>query len=143
MCEQLRPDVFFWVGEIEAWGHGVQRIFQVCREANSPESQIELNRDDLWLQFAFASSYLQAVGPKGGNAPVLRPIGKTSVKTPVKTTDSLLELLRQSPQMTLAEVAARVGRTVWAVEMATAKLVKTGRLRFVGPQKGGHWEVLP
>jgi ATP-dependent DNA helicase RecG len=45
--------------------------------------------------------------------------------------------------MTLAEVAAVVGRSVRAVEMASGKLVKAGRLRFVGPQKGGHWEVLP
>jgi hypothetical protein len=45
--------------------------------------------------------------------------------------------------MTLAEVAAVVGRSVRAVEMASSKLVKAGRLRFVGPQKGGHWEVLP
>ena len=65
------------------------------------------------------------------------------MKTSVKTADALLELLRRNPQMTLAEVAAEVGRTVRAVEMASAKLVKAGRLRFVGPQKGGHWEVLP
>jgi ATP-dependent DNA helicase RecG len=67
---------------------------------------------------------------------------KTSVKTSVKTADALLELLRQHPQMTLAEVAAEVGRTVRAVEMASAKLVKAGRLRYVGPQRGGRWEVM-
>ena len=65
---------------------------------------------------------------------------KTSVKASVKTGDALLELLRKNPQMTLAEVAAVVGR---AVEMASSKLVKAGRLRYVGPKKGGHWEVLP
>jgi ATP-dependent DNA helicase RecG len=27
--------------------------------------------------------------------------------------------------------------------MASAKLVKAGKLRHVGPQKGGRWEVLP
>ena len=140
-------NAFFRAGEIEAWGRGIQRIFQACREANTPEPQIELNGHDLWLQFAFAPSYLQAVSPKGGGAPVPQPVGKASVKasvkTSVKTTDALLELLRQNPQMTLADVAAQVGRTVRAVEMASAKLVKAGRLRFVGPQKGGHWEVLP
>jgi ATP-dependent DNA helicase RecG len=45
--------------------------------------------------------------------------------------------------MTLAEVAAAIGRSVRAVEMASAKLVKAGKLRHVGPQKGGRWEVLP
>ncbi|MGH2449140.1 MAG: winged helix-turn-helix domain-containing protein [Chloroflexota bacterium] len=65
------------------------------------------------------------------------------MKASVKTADAVLELLRENPRMTLAEVAAVVGRSVRAVEMASSKLVKAGRLRFVEPQKGGHWEVLP
>lgn len=135
------------LGETEGWGRGIQRIFQACREANTPEPEIQLNGHDLWLQFAFAPSYLQAVSPKGGGAPVPQSARKASVKTSakasVKTTDALLELLRQYPKMTLADVAAQVGRTDRAVEMASAKLVRAGRLRFVGPQKSGHWEVLP
>lgn len=68
---------------------------------------------------------------------------ETSAKTSVKTPVAVLELLRQNPEMTLAEVAAAIGRSVRAVEMASAKLVKAGKLRHVGPQKGGHWEVMP
>lgn len=44
--------------------------------------------------------------------------------------------------MTLAEVAAEVGKSLRAVELASSRLVKEGRLKYVGPQKGGHWEVL-
>jgi ATP-dependent DNA helicase RecG len=51
-------------------------------------------------------------------------------------------LLQQNPEMTLAEAADHIGRTVRAVEMASAKLVKAGKLRYVGPKKGGHWEVI-
>jgi predicted HTH transcriptional regulator len=42
----------------------------------------------------------------------------------------------------LAELATRVDRTPRAIEMACAKLVREGKLRRVGPAKGGHWEVL-
>ncbi|MDR1145199.1 MAG: winged helix-turn-helix domain-containing protein [Verrucomicrobiales bacterium] len=59
--------------------------------------------------------------------------GKTSVK--------ILELLRENPQMSLAEVAAEVGRSLRAIEQASSKLVKTGKLRHIGPQKGVHWET--
>lgn len=45
--------------------------------------------------------------------------------------------------MTLTEVAAQLGKSVSAVERASAKLVADGKLRYVGPKKGGHWEVLP
>ena len=61
----------------------------------------------------------------------------------MKTSVALLELLRRNPEMTLAEVASAIGRSVRAVEMASAKLVKAGKLRHLGPQKGGRWEVLP
>ena len=44
--------------------------------------------------------------------------------------------------MTLAEVAAQIGKSVSAVERASAKLVTEGQLKYVGPKKGGHWEVL-
>jgi ATP-dependent DNA helicase RecG len=53
-----------------------------------------------------------------------------------------MALLEQDAEMSLAEVAKKVGRTLRAVEMATAKLVRDGKLRFVGPKKGGRWEVL-
>ncbi len=66
-----------------------------------------------------------------------------SVKTSVKTSVALMSLLGQNPEMTLAEVAAAIGRSVRAVEMASAKLVKAGKLRHLGPQKGGRWEVIP
>jgi len=61
-----------------------------------------------------------------------------SVKTSVKTSRVLL---RQNLDMTLAEAAAVIGRSVHAIETAGAKLVKAGKLKYVGPQKGGHWEV--
>jgi len=44
--------------------------------------------------------------------------------------------------MTLAEVATRMGKSLSAVQRASAKLVKDGKLKYIGPQKGGYWEVL-
>ena len=63
-------------------------------------------------------------------------------KTPVKTPERILELLAANPELTLAEVAKAIHKSVRAVERASAKLVKEGRLRYVGPAKGGHWGVL-
>jgi len=77
---------------------------------------------------------------------VLRPPQRTSVetpvKTPVKTPEKILEVLRENPGLTLAEVASHTGKSLRAVERATAKMVKEGLLQFVGPKKGGHWQVL-
>ncbi|WP_270808865.1 helix-turn-helix domain-containing protein [Aeromonas sp. QDB50] len=75
---------------------------------------------------------------------------KTRVETPVemkvemrvKTPDAVLAILASEPALTLTQVAERIGRSTSTVERAAAALVKAGRLRFVGPRKGGHWEVL-
>lgn len=67
---------------------------------------------------------------------------ETPVKTPVKTPEQILAALTANPELTLAEIALRIGKSVSAVERAAAKLVKEGLLRFVGPRKGGKWEVL-
>ena len=66
---------------------------------------------------------------------------KMQVKTQVKTPDQILRMLNEKPEMTLAEVALKIGKSLNAIERASSKLVKAGRLRYVGPKKGGHWEV--
>jgi hypothetical protein len=33
-------------------------------------------------------------------------------------------------------------KTPRAIELAASKLVKAGRLKYVGPKKGGHWNVM-
>lgn len=67
---------------------------------------------------------------------------KTPVKTPVKTPEMIVGVLKENPQLTLGEVAEVIGKSLSAVERASARLVKAGRLKYVGPQKGGHWEVI-
>lgn len=67
---------------------------------------------------------------------------KVSVETPVKTPDLILQQLRDHPEWTLSEVAIAIDKSVSAVERASSKLVKQGKLKHVGPQKGGHWEVM-
>lgn len=50
-------------------------------------------------------------------------------------------LLKEKPDLSLAELAVLLGKSVRTIERATAKLVKAGELRRIGPAKGGHWEV--
>ena len=70
---------------------------------------------------------------------------ETSVETPqvpLKTPEAILALLSAQPLMTLAQVASQLGKSTRAIEMAVAKLTESGKLKYVGPKKGGHWEVM-
>lgn len=67
---------------------------------------------------------------------------KTSVKTSEKTSEKIVAALQQNGSMTIAELAATVGVTTRSIERNLQRLQEEGRLRRIGPSKGGHWEVL-
>ena len=131
-------NAFFRAGEIEAWGRGIGRIFSACREGGAPKPGMRLTGNDLWLEFPFSRKYLEITGGEEKKKAVV----KTRVETRVETPEQILGLLDKNPSMTMAEVAEELGKAVSTVERACSKLAKEGRLKHVGPKKGGHWEVL-
>jgi len=58
------------------------------------------------------------------------------------TPDAIVDLLRQRPELSHAEVAAKLGKSESAIERAIRKLRESGRLARIGPDKGGHWQVI-
>jgi ATP-dependent DNA helicase RecG len=136
--QPFNPDIanaFFRAGQIEAWGRGIERILEACRLAGFAEPKIEYEATGLWISFQFPpAEKVETLVEK----PVQTPV-QTRVK---KTPEQILELFRSNPQMTLSDVASRIGKSLSAVERAAAKLVRESRIRHVGPTKAGHWEVL-
>jgi len=134
-------NAFFRAGEIEAWGRGIQRIIEACRKGGAPDPVLDYTPGDLWVEFPFAPDYLktstETTQKPGAETPV-----ETTEETPVETPGKIMRLLGTHPEMTLREVALRIGKSIRAVERASVKLVKAGKLKRVGPKKGGHWEVL-
>ena len=132
-CNPDIANAFFRVAFMEAWGRGIDLIRDACRAHDSPEPQFRWD-NGLWAEFPFPVSATQ-------ETPVQTPV-ETPVKSEAKTPDRIIELLGANAEMTLADAAKAIGKSTSAVERAAAKLARTGRLRFVGPRKGGHWEVL-
>ena len=64
------------------------------------------------------------------------------VQTRVQTPELILNLLSEHPQMSLADVAQQIEKSVSTVERAVAKLKIQGRLAFIGPKKDGYWQVI-
>ena len=72
---------------------------------------------------------------QGGKKKVVRKGGK-------KTADRLLELIRGNPKITFAEMVSAAGISRSAIQKHIERLKDAQRLRRVGPDKGGHWEVI-
>lgn len=56
--------------------------------------------------------------------------------------DSILALLRKNPYMSTRDLAEEIGISAKGVEKQLGILKATGRLRRIGPDKGGKWEVV-
>ena len=68
--------------------------------------------------------------------------GKSSGKTVVKTVVKILEAIRSNPHVTSKELSSITGLSVRGIEWNLDKLKKAGDIQRVGPDKGGHWEVI-
>ena len=70
---------------------------------------------------------------------------KSRVKSSVKklsSAEKILAYLRTTPTASAHELSIVVNLTVRAVEKNLRVLRESNRLRRVGPDKGGHWEVI-
>ena len=78
--------------------------------------------------------YLQSTGEAEGE-------NKKSREKKPKSREKILALLAENPYLTIAGLSAAIGIGTKAVEKQLARLKAEGRLKRVGPAKGGHWEL--
>lgn len=51
-------NVFFRAGMIEAWGRGIERILETCREAGTPEPELRFEATGLWVVFPYLPEHV-------------------------------------------------------------------------------------
>jgi predicted HTH transcriptional regulator len=72
---------------------------------------------------------------------VHRKTDKSSEETSGKTSGKILAALSEDRNLTIPDLASLIGVTERSIERNIRKLQEQGRLRRIGPAKGGHWEV--
>ena len=118
--EPANPDIanaFFRAGDIEAWGRGIERIMDECKEYGCPCPEWKVTETGIWTTFHF----------------------KTTQKTTQKT---ILDYLAANPTATRDEIAAYSGITSDGIKYHLNKLQKQGLLARQGGRKEGVWIVI-
>ena len=142
---------FFRAGMIEAWGRGIRRIVDICREAGNPTPTwwLDAGGDGLWVRFPFSETYKTADAAARGNAAGNTPTdttqknsGTTQKTTQKPTRDRIVDCLKADPKLTRAALAERVGLSPDGVKYHLQNLKASGVIRRVGSDRAGHWEVL-
>ena len=153
--------VFFLSGLIESWGRGTQRILEVCRDKGTATPQIQQDGTGFWIEFPFAgaSPLLSAAKTSAPGQTDRRKSATSERRTPQKTPQNvshppnnvvadtdlaslILSILAANPDASRRGIAEQLGETEDSVRHQLKKLKATGRIRHVGPSRGGHWEVV-
>ena len=59
-----------------------------------------------------------------------------------KTTQKILGEIKQNPYVTRKQLSETIGITEDGIKFHLNHMKKAGLLKRVGPDKGGHWEVV-
>lgn len=79
---------------------------------------------------------------KSVNEEISREKTKKGREKKQKSREKIIELLSVDGSLSAASLAALIGITPKAVEKHLSRMKAEGILRRIGPDKGGHWEVI-
>ena len=81
------------------------------------------------------------------NAPVNAPANASVKRVPdvsgLKTPEAIVALLAANPELTRQQLGDTMGKDIRTIGRALAKLQQAGKIKRVGSDKTGHWEVQP
>ena len=117
---------------VEKAGTGIKRIRQAMNNAKLRQPKFEYYEHSFYTSL-FDKMYFVAKEEK--------TTPKTTLKTTPKTNEMLLILIKQNSQITKEELAKELGITVNGVKYHIKKLRNKKYILWIGPSKGGHWEV--
>lgn len=145
----LVANAFFRAGEIEAWGRGIQRIFDTCKEGGTPPPKIEYEPGDLWMEFAYSPEYLKII-PAGRVAPGAEPQLESRLKSRLESgvqsgaqsgvqsqmAASILHALAANPagKAEIARMLGKSGRTRYLSDLMR-RLLREGVVEYTIPDK--------
>ena len=126
---EIIADMFSRLDIVEWAGTGIRKMRRLMDEVGLPAPKI---KPGIFYRIVFAR-------------PVKEGPGKVTVKVPEKVTvnqTKILEAIASDPAITIAKLAEIVKISERKIKENISKLKSKGLLRRIGPDKGGHWEVI-
>ena len=133
----FNPDIagaFFRAGLIETWGRGTLKIVDECKLANLPAPSFEKDENGVTVIFKQRKATQKSSE---------KTTQKTTQETTQKTADKILETIKTNPNYSRVQIAESIGNiTADGVKYQLEQLKSKGRIKRIGGDKGGYWEIL-
>jgi len=127
---------FFWIKFSEEIGSGTSKIVELCKEWGLPEPTYKEAGG------SFVTVFHNPTPEQILSADLVKGTQKSIQKGTQKSIQKTLELIKQNGSSTILELARETGLSEPGIKKHLRKLQEQGLLKRVGPDKGGHWEVI-
>ena len=129
------PDIantFFRAGLIESWGRGISKIIEACVKEGLSEPIFNTDLGGLFVEFtARTISHANTVTKSS-----------QSITNKQKSSVKIIQLIRKNQNITIQELATKIGITTRAVEKQIEKLKAEQKLERSGADNGGKWNII-
>jgi ATP-dependent DNA helicase RecG len=121
---------------------GISKIIKAMAANGSPAPEFETDEDRSYF-LTRLPVHEKAVWVEHAAETSGETTQETTQKTTRKTTQKIIDLLREQPMLGRKELAELLGDiTEDGVKYHLNKLKADGLIRRIGPDKGGHWEII-
>ncbi len=136
-------NAFYRAGYIEAWGRGIQKICEACRELGTPNPEYTVLGNDLTVKFTalesakisdFKTPNRQNGGLDGGLSGGLEDETQIVYR-------KILEIIANNSKVTQKEIAQNSGIPLRTVQRAMKELTARGKIHRQGSKRYGYWEI--
>ena len=97
----------------------------------------KIEADEHWFAITFKRK-TALKGPEKG----IEKGSASGEKGREKSREKILDIIRENTRITMNELAEKTGLSIKGIEKNIRLLKKEKVLRRIGPDKGGHWEVI-
>lgn len=116
----------------ESWGRGIEKICTLCKNYGIPEPEYTVHPGDIMLKFRAVA---RIENHTENHTESHRRLSRLQREILVK--------VQEDPSYTRSQLASMIDNaSLGGVISALSRLQELGIIRRVGPDKGGHWELL-
>jgi len=135
--------VFRDIGRADELGSGTRNIFKYV-PVYSKGAEPQLIEEDIFRTIIplMPEKSSEKTVEKTTQKTVEKTVEKTTQKTVEKTVEKILILIRENPKITMKEMEKTTGLSRRGIEWNIAKLKKEGKIKRIGPDRGGYWDVI-
>lgn len=123
----LIANTFFRAGFIEAWGRGIEKIKDSCKEAGNPMPEYTVKREDIMVMFkSLVSNTDRATNQGNDNSIVTR----------------ILKVIQEEPSLSQKKIANVIGEKYSTVKYYMESMKKSGIIKREGSSQKEKWIIL-